>query len=124
MSTDEYFMESEEEAQRLDLKTDPKVVDRHARWAGLQPGMRVADLGCGSGQILNDLVDQFEEQIRLDVSRKIIKKYNKRDLLCIEADLNSRFPLQDGVADAVIANQVIEHIVDPLHQLISQAVLT
>jgi len=50
MSTNEYLMESEEEARRLDLKTDPKVVDRHARWAGLQPGMRVADLGCGSGK--------------------------------------------------------------------------
>ena len=44
MSTDGYFMESEEEAKRLDLKTDPTVVDRHARWAGLQPGMRVACL--------------------------------------------------------------------------------
>ena len=50
MSIDGYFMESEEEAKRLDLKTDPTVVDRHARWAGLHPGMRVADLGCGSGK--------------------------------------------------------------------------
>ena len=50
MSTDGYLMESEEESRRLDLKTDPMVVERHARWAGLQPGMRVADLGCGSGK--------------------------------------------------------------------------
>ena len=78
-------------------------------------GKRVVDLGCGSGQILDDLVDQFEERIGLDVSQKRLEKYYKRDWLFIEADLNSRFPLRDGVADAVIANQVIEHIVDPLH---------
>ena len=78
-------------------------------------GKRVVDLGCGSGEILDDLIDQFGERMGLDVSKKRLEKYNKRDWLFIEADLNSRFPLRDGVADAVIANQVIEHIVDPLH---------
>ena len=31
-----------------------------------------------------------------------------------EADLNGTFPLEDGSADAVVANQVIEHIIDPV----------
>ena len=42
-----YLMESEAEAIRLDVKTDGRAVERQARWAGLKPGMRVADLGCG-----------------------------------------------------------------------------
>ena len=50
-------------------------------------GKRVADLGFGSGQILDDLVDQFEERIGLDVSQKRLEKYNKRDWLFIEAEL-------------------------------------
>jgi len=45
-----YLMESEDEAIRLDVKTDGRVVEEQARWAGLRPGMRVADLGCGSGK--------------------------------------------------------------------------
>jgi SAM-dependent methyltransferase len=45
-----YFMESAEEALRLDAKTDGRIVEEHARWAGLRPGLRVADLGCGSGK--------------------------------------------------------------------------
>ncbi len=45
-----YFMESDEEALRLDMKTDPEVIEKQALWAGLKPGMRVADIGCGSGK--------------------------------------------------------------------------
>jgi SAM-dependent methyltransferase len=44
-----YMMEDEEEALRLDLKTDPAAVRRQARWAGIRPGMRVGDFGCGPG---------------------------------------------------------------------------
>jgi methionine biosynthesis protein MetW len=77
-------------------------------------GKRVVDLGCGSGEILADLADQFKERIGLDISRKRLKNSVQGDWIYYEADLNSRFPLEDGVADVVIANQVIEHIVDPV----------
>ena len=43
-------MESDQEALRLDVKTDAKTVETQARWAGIKPGMRVADLGCGPGK--------------------------------------------------------------------------
>jgi len=45
-----YLMESDEEALRLDIKTVPALVEAQARWAGIEPGMRVADLGCGAGK--------------------------------------------------------------------------
>lgn len=44
-----YLMENSCEAARLDLKTREDVLRNQALWAGLQPGMRVADIGCGSG---------------------------------------------------------------------------
>lgn len=44
-----YLMENSEEGLRLTLKTDPEVVKRQAAWAGLKPGMRVLDVGCGNG---------------------------------------------------------------------------
>ena len=50
MTEFDYLMESDEEALRLDVKTDPKVIEKQALWAGLKPGMRVADIGCGSGK--------------------------------------------------------------------------
>ena len=45
-----YLMENDQEALRLDVKTDADAVERQALWAGIQPGMRVADLGCGAGK--------------------------------------------------------------------------
>lgn len=50
MTDFDYLMESDEEALRLDIKTDPEVIEKQALWAGLKPGMRVADIGCGSGK--------------------------------------------------------------------------
>jgi len=45
-----YLMEHEDEAKRLDLKTGAAEVRAQALWAGIEPGMRVADIGCGSGK--------------------------------------------------------------------------
>ncbi len=80
-------------------------------------GGRIVDLGCGSGQLLAELENQFDERIGLDVSRQRLdeKKSEQFDgWVFHEADLNSRFPLEDEYTDAIIANQVIEHILDPV----------
>ena len=45
-----YLMESDDETLRLQLKTDQKTLEKQAKWAGIQPGMRVADIGCGAGK--------------------------------------------------------------------------
>lgn len=70
-----YLMESEEEAIRLDLKTDGRMVEEHARWAGLSPGMHVADLGCGSGKTtfhLNRLVQPGGGALGVDIAAQRI----------------------------------------------------
>ncbi|MCU0539609.1 MAG: methyltransferase type 11, partial [Desulfobacterales bacterium] len=59
VSRSRYLMEGEEEALRLELKTDPRALRRQARWAGARPGMRLGDFGCGPGKTsytLNQLV--------------------------------------------------------------------
>jgi ubiquinone/menaquinone biosynthesis C-methylase UbiE len=67
-----YIMESECEAYRLDLKTETQAVVKQANLAGLKPGMRVADVGCGSGKttfILHDLVQPYGEAVGIDGSQ-------------------------------------------------------
>jgi ubiquinone/menaquinone biosynthesis C-methylase UbiE len=75
-----YIMESEEESLRLELKTDPRVVEEQGRWAGVVPGMRVLDLGCGPGkttQILRGLAGPEGEVIGLDSSARRIDYANR-----------------------------------------------
>ena len=50
-----YLMENDEEAFRLDIKTDPEAVRQQALWCGLSPGMRVLDAGCGPGRVTSIL---------------------------------------------------------------------
>ncbi|MCF8050538.1 MAG: methyltransferase domain-containing protein [Desulfobacterales bacterium] len=75
MSDAPYIMEGEEEALRLDLKTDPKILQSQALWAGLKPGMRVADLGCGPGKTsfhLNQMVQPKGAVSGIDISKQRI----------------------------------------------------
>jgi SAM-dependent methyltransferase len=68
-----YIMESDEETLRLDLKTDEKTVQKQAVWAGIKPGMRVADLACGPGKTtfcLQKLVQPDGEVTGVDYSEK------------------------------------------------------
>ena len=76
----DYLMENEEESFRLDLKTDPDSVCEQAIWAGLQPGMRIADIGCGSGKtssILRQEVGSEGSVVGIDSSEQRIKHAQK-----------------------------------------------
>jgi ubiquinone/menaquinone biosynthesis C-methylase UbiE len=66
-----YLMENEEESIRLASKTDEARLRAQALWAGIKPGMRVADIGCGSGRTtaaLRELVDPEGSVIGVDFS--------------------------------------------------------
>lgn len=72
----EYLMESEDECLRLEAKTDPALVERQAIWAGIRPGMRVADLGCASGKttsILHRIVQPQGSVVGLDFSEERLR---------------------------------------------------
>src|SRR5210317_1193829 len=66
-----YLMESDEESVRLDRKTATDAVEKQALWAGIEPGMRIADLGCGAGKttfVLNKLVGPAGSAVGIDMS--------------------------------------------------------
>ena len=76
MLNDKYLMESEDEALRLELKTDVSAVKQQGKWAGIKPGMRIADIGCGPGittHVLHNLSQPNGETIGVDFSEPRIK---------------------------------------------------
>ena len=75
MSDYRYFMENDAEIDRLEMKTDLDNVRRQALWAGMRPGMRVADLACGPGKttrLFHDLIQPQGTVVGIDGSRERI----------------------------------------------------
>jgi ubiquinone/menaquinone biosynthesis C-methylase UbiE len=111
----EYLMESDEEALRLDIKTDGKVVEKQAIWAGIKPGMRVADICYGSGKttsILHKLVQPNGTVVGVDGSEKRIayaKKHYCGEGIVYECK-NILNPLDDlGMFDFVWVRFLLEY---------------
>lgn len=111
----DYFMESEEEVFRLDVKTNPTAVKRQALWAGIKPGMRVLDAGCGSGKttaVLHSLVEPNGSVIGIDFSKNRIEyakaHYEKQGITFLLGDI--RNPLDYlGMFDVVWVRFVLEY---------------
>jgi SAM-dependent methyltransferase len=56
----DYLMESEDEAIRLEVKTDPVALRRQALWCGVKPGIRILDAGCGTGKTTELLYEMIQ----------------------------------------------------------------
>ncbi len=118
MSSPTYFMESEDESLRLDLKTDPATVAEQARWAGVVPGMRVVDLGCGAGKttlVLHSLVQPGGEVVGIDLSQVRIdyamEHYAESGIFYVLRD--ARESLSDlGRFDLVWSRFLLEYFAD------------
>lgn len=110
-----YLMASSDETIRLDMKTDPLVVKKQASWAGLEPGMRVADLGFGSGKTsyeLFKLAGPGGEVVGMDYAADRIayakKHYRTKGIEFLCKDI--RHPLDDvGMFDFVYVRFVLEY---------------
>ncbi|MEJ2589677.1 MAG: class I SAM-dependent methyltransferase [Deltaproteobacteria bacterium] len=110
-----YFMENAEETIRLEMKTDPEVVRKQARWCGVGTNMRVLDAGCGSGKttsILHEMIKPGGSLLGVDYSSTHIiyarRKYEKPGIHFELRDL--RESLQDlGKFDLIWVRFVIEY---------------
>jgi SAM-dependent methyltransferase len=74
---------------------------------------KVADVGCGDGSWLD--AHQAREAVGIDIDPARIRGSSEgRAWTFISADLDQGIPLDDAWADAIRANQVVEHIRNPV----------
>jgi len=122
-----YLMENEDEGKRLELKTDQEAVKRQAAWAGIGPGMRVLDVGCGNGiasAALADLVGESGSVVGLDFSADRIAQaraqFGSDRVGFVEHDIHAPY-VSDVPFDAVWSRFFLEYFKDNQPTIISNA---
>ncbi|MCX7788019.1 MAG: methyltransferase domain-containing protein [Spirochaetes bacterium] len=119
-----YIMENDQEILRLELKTEEAKVIEQATRAGLSAGMRVADIGCGTGRttaILHQIVGPKGYAVGVDGSKERIRhateRYGKEGISFALRDI--RQPLEDlGLFDFIWVRFILEYFKDEAFSLV------
>ena len=104
--------------ERAPVHTDPAALARLVSFAGLAPGARVLDAGCGPGLVAEALLAAGHRVLGLDLSPEMIRRARER---CARFGDRARFE-QGSVLelapahpfDASISRFVLHHVEDPL----------
>jgi len=108
---------------KIDYNNISKTYDNHRSFANsevlqlirfgkIEKGMKILDLGCGTGNLSAQLLDCIRvDTIGMDKSFQMLEKARKKALpvLCADADL-CPLPFKNASFDVVIMSYVIHHI--------------
>jgi ubiquinone/menaquinone biosynthesis C-methylase UbiE len=90
-------------------------------------GMRIADVGCSTGFIADELTGAGGRTVGVDIDRPGLARASERfgdQVLFVLAE-GDRLPLSDRSVDVIVFNHIYEHVVDPdavvteLHRVLS-----
>lgn len=86
-----------------------------ARAALIPPGRRrgavLVDLACGAGLLAPHIRDMGYHHVGLDITASALRLAREHGVCAVRADVLS-LPLPDGVADVVVAGEILEHVTD------------
>jgi SAM-dependent methyltransferase len=87
--------------------------------AGIRPGDRVLDLGCGAGEFTAEIARAGATAVGVDVAETALARARSGhpglDLRL--APIDGPLPLEDSELDVVFSSEVIEHVADTAHWL-------
>jgi 2-polyprenyl-3-methyl-5-hydroxy-6-metoxy-1,4-benzoquinol methylase len=86
-----------------------------------RPGHRVADIGCGAGELLGELATAWRnsELVGVDfaASRLRAAAAAAGQVALVDADLGAPLPFRDRAFDTVFCTEVLEHLKNPVAAL-------
>jgi 2-polyprenyl-3-methyl-5-hydroxy-6-metoxy-1,4-benzoquinol methylase len=105
--------------ERAPVQSDPAALRRLVERAGLAPGARVLDAGCGPGLVSAALLEAGCRVVGVDLSREMIERARQRCSPWGEAALFHQVSLFDSVLDnlapfdGALSRYVLHHVLDP-----------
>ena len=102
------------------------TVEQFIRHAGIRPGSRVLDLGCGHGRITELLVRRVPDlQVTgIDLTRELLEEFlvepgtNGCTLRLVHADMDADgLPFGDGEFDLAVSSRVFHYLTRPVETL-------
>jgi ubiquinone/menaquinone biosynthesis C-methylase UbiE len=81
--------------------------------AGLDPGARILDLGCGSGKILSRIARPDDTAIAGDIDLSLLQGARARGATPIRTDFDATLPFPDRSLDAALIIDALEHTESP-----------
>jgi len=84
-------------------------LDKHAK-----KNSRILDVGCGTGEITQKIIDLNHRAIGVDFSKVALEIAEAKGIACFWGDLDEGIKQPDNEFDVVWAGDVIEHVFDPI----------
>src|SRR2546425_9093634 len=118
------YLRRSREIYRRYLETKPWVKQMHSTFLGLKPGMKIVDVGCGTGDFTRYLASLIPGKcviIGVDIRAANIRtaeKQTKEEGLAGKISFRKgdayNIPVEDGWADLVCCTTLLMHLTDPL----------
>src|SRR2546428_12351100 len=118
------YLRRSREIYRRFLETKPWIKQMHSTFLGLKPGMKIVDVGCGTGDFTRYLASLISGKcaiIGVDIRAANIRtaeKQTKKEGLAGKITFRKgdayNIPVEDGWADLVCCRTLLMHLTDPL----------